>query len=193
MSLSVVAVLLVAYLIGAFPSAYLVGRYYGVNLRQLGDGNLGARNTYTILGWRAAILVCLLDMCKGAFAVWLASRLSGPPSISYFAAWTAALGHDFSVYIHFQGGQGMATSLGSLLILQPHETLLGISLFLLVFIILRNWDWAWVVGFISIIGMGLYWGHSIQDTIMTTILIISMGIKKMIDLPLAHSIRSGHP
>ena len=128
MTLATILILTGAYLIGALPSAYLVGRRHGVCLRELGDGNLGTRNTLRVLGLKPALCVGALDIGKGALATWLATLLSDNPLIPYGAALSAAIGHDFSIYIRFSGGMGMATVLGSALVLHPVESLLGLEI-----------------------------------------------------------------
>jgi len=193
MAHSTLFILLVSYLIGAFPTAYLVGRRRGLNLRQAGDGNLGGLNTFRLLGWKPALLVTSVDIGKGALAAWLAHMLSGSEVVPYLAALAAALGHDFSIYIHFQGGQGMGSILGSLVCLHPLETLLGVGLFLLCHLLFRNWDAAWVVGMLTIIGSVWVLGHPLREVGLVTVLIVTIGIKKWIDAPLARRLRAQHP
>ncbi len=192
MALSNLFILLASYLIGAFPSAYLIGRSYGISLREAGDGNLGGLNTFHILGWKPALLVSIVDIGKGALVVWLAHMLSDNAITPYLAALASALGHDFSIYIHFQGGQGMGSILGSLLCLHPVETLLGVVLFLLCYLLFRNWDAAWVVGILTIIGSTWFSGHPIWQVGLEIVLVVSIGIKKWIDAPLARRLRDQH-
>ncbi|MEW6717668.1 MAG: glycerol-3-phosphate acyltransferase [Chloroflexota bacterium] len=193
MTLFTILILVVAYLIGSLPSAHIAGRYYGVNLRQLGDGNLGARNTYRVLGWNPAIFVGVLDISKGAFATWLASALTEDPLIPYIAALAAAIGHDFSIFIRFAGGQGMAAILGGMLVLQPHELLLGLGAVALCLLILRNWDLSWSLGMGSILVWGWHFGRPDWQLVWVAIIFVSIGLKKLIDLPLVHRIRERHP
>jgi glycerol-3-phosphate acyltransferase PlsY len=193
MALSTPFLLLASYLIGAFPTSYLTGRRRGINLREVGDGNLGGFNTFRVLGWKPALLVSIVDIGKGTLAAWLAHMLSGSDVVPYLAALASALGHDFSIYIHFQGGQGMGSILGSLIYLHPIETLLGVGLFLLCYLLFRNWDAAWVVGMVTIIGSVWYLGHPLWEIVLIVVLIVTIGIKKWIDMPLAHRLRKQHP
>jgi glycerol-3-phosphate acyltransferase PlsY len=186
-------ILAISYLIGAFPTAHLVGWRYGVNLRQSGDGNLGGLNAYRVLGWKPALVVSLVDISKGALTVWLADSLSTNPIVPYLAALAAALGHDFSIYVRFVGGQGMAAILGSLLYLQPWETLLGVGLFLLCYILFRNWDLAWGVGMVAMIASAWVWRIPFWQIALLVVLISTIGLKKWIDMPLARRIRESHP
>jgi glycerol-3-phosphate acyltransferase PlsY len=193
MALSTVFLLLASYLIGAFPTSYLIGRRRGINLREVGDGNLGGLNTFRVLGRKPALLVSIVDIGKGALAAWLAHMLSGSDVVPYLAALAAALGHDFSIYIHFQGGQGMGSILGSLIYLHPFETLLGVGLFLLCYLLFRNWDAAWVAGMVTIIGSVWYLGYPLWEIGLVVVLIVTIGIKKWIDVPLARRLREQHP
>ena len=193
MTFATLLILAISYLIGAFPTAHLVGWRYGVNLRQSGDGNLGGLNAYRVLGWKPALVVGLVDISKGALAVWLADSLSTNPIVPYLAVLAAALGHDFFIYVRFAGGQGMAAILGSLLYLQPWETLLGVGLFLLCYILFRNWDLAWVVGMLAMIASASFWRRPIWQIVLLVVLISSIGLKKWIDMPLARRIRESHP
>jgi len=188
-----VLILITAYLIGALPSAYIIGSYYGVNLRNMGDGNLGARNTYQVLGWKPALMVGFLDLGKGAFATWLATLLLESRIMHYLAGLAAILGHDFSIYIHFAGGQGMAANLGSLIVLQPRETLLGIAIALLALLLFRNWDFAWVLGLGGVVALSYIYDRPLWQLVMIALMFVSIGFKKLIDLPLAHSLHNRNP
>jgi glycerol-3-phosphate acyltransferase PlsY len=190
MTLTTVLLLATAYLIGALPSAYLAGRRHGVHLRELGDGNLGTKNTYHVLGLKPALCVGALDIGKGALATWLAKTLSDEPLLPYLAALAAAIGHDFSVYIRFAGGKGMATVLGSLLVLQPVESLLGLGLVGLALLVLRNWDLAWSLGMGSTLAWSLYLRRPAWQSLWLVILLVSIGLKKLIDLPRQRRMRA---
>lgn len=122
------ALLLAAYLLGSIPSSHWVGKgIFGVDLREKGSGNLGATNTFRVLGAKAALPVVVLDIGKGWLPVWLFPQLDGAAwswSLAYAAA--AILGHVFSVFLRFQGGKGVATSAGAFLALAPIPLLVGL-------------------------------------------------------------------
>lgn len=115
-------VLLVAagYLIGAVPTGWLIIRFLrGVDIRTVGSGNIGATNVYRAAGLPTALLVLVIDALKGAVPVLLA-RGSGSPAWAEVAAGLAAIGgHNWSVFLRFTGGKGVATSLGVLVALSP--------------------------------------------------------------------------
>jgi glycerol-3-phosphate acyltransferase PlsY len=182
-----------AYLIGSFPTAYLVSRRYGVDLRRTGDGNLGARNAYFTVGPVAGVTIAAVDIFKGMLAVWLAKVLSSEPLVPYLAAVAAALGHDFSIFVRFQGGQGMAAILGGMVILQPREALLGIGVALIILLLFRNWDLAWLIGLAGMFGLGLYFGRPVIQAVLVACLLLTIGVKKVADAPLRQHIRGGRP
>jgi glycerol-3-phosphate acyltransferase PlsY len=116
-----------AYLLGSFPSAYVVGYLVsGIDIRHTGNGNVGARNTAHYVGPQAGVCVALLDIAKGSIAVWLAQGAGLSRWWVLIIGAIAVLGHDFMLFLGFQGGQGMATTVGVLLVLLPVQTTVGV-------------------------------------------------------------------
>lgn len=120
MSLAILLVL--SYLLGAFPSAVVVGRLLrGIDIREHGSGNAGATNAWRVLGWRGGLPVALIDVAKGAAAAAGIARLPLGPLpldleiIAILCGLAAVLGHVFPVYTGFRGGKGVATAGGMLL------------------------------------------------------------------------------
>ncbi|MFO7895179.1 MAG: glycerol-3-phosphate 1-O-acyltransferase PlsY [Longimicrobiales bacterium] len=131
---------LLAYLVGATPTSYLVGRLvYGIDLRQRGSGNLGATNVFRVLGWRAAVPVGLVDVAKGAVPVALFPRWDQTAAPEWALAYGAAaiVGHVFSVYVRFKGGKGVATSAGVFAALAPWATLAALGAWVVVVALTR--------------------------------------------------------
>ncbi len=124
------ALLLLAYLLGSIPTSYLIGKFFhGIDLREHGSGNLGATNTFRVLGFRSAIPVVLVDVAKGLVPAWLFPALVGGEFAWAVAFGTAAIvGHMFSVWVGFKGGKGMATSAGVFVGLAPWAVLIGFVL-----------------------------------------------------------------
>jgi glycerol-3-phosphate acyltransferase PlsY len=110
-----------SYLVGAFPTSYLVSRTFaGIDLRQHGSGNLGATNLYRVLGWKYAIPVALVDIAKGLIPVLVfAPQVSSSELFALTCGVAAILGHVFSVFVRFKGGKGVATAAGVMLGLTP--------------------------------------------------------------------------
>ncbi|MFK7919752.1 MAG: glycerol-3-phosphate 1-O-acyltransferase PlsY [Ilumatobacter sp.] len=113
-----VVLLVVAYLLGTFPSATLIARANGIDINSVGSGNPGASNVTRALGWRKGVWVYVLDTLKGALAAGLALGLDGR-ALAYWCGVAAILGHMFPVFRKFKGGKGVATGSGVLLVLHP--------------------------------------------------------------------------
>jgi glycerol-3-phosphate acyltransferase PlsY len=124
-----------AYVLGATPTSYWVGRaFFGVDLRTVGSGNLGATNTFRNLGWKAAVPVALVDVLKGWLPVWWFPQVDQTAvwgwTLTYAAA--AILGHVFSFWVGFRGGKGIATSAGVFLALAPWSVLVALVVWVVV-------------------------------------------------------------
>ena len=132
-----VLVLVVAYLLGSIPFAYIAGRLNGVDLRTVGSGNLGATNVFRTLGRTVGIAVMVLDIAKGAFAVLIAQWVVGGPWWPIAAGALAILGHVFPVWTGFKGGKGVAVGAGALVGLVPAASGVLIILWLLIVVLTR--------------------------------------------------------
>lgn len=128
-----VGVLAVAYLLGTFPSAELVARARGIDIRKTGSGNPGASNVTRTLGWKSGAAVMALDGSKGALAAALGLAVDGRP-LGYAATAAAVVGHLFPVWRSLRGGKGVATAGGGMLVLNPIASVL---LFPLWFVVAR--------------------------------------------------------
>ncbi|MFQ5860102.1 MAG: glycerol-3-phosphate acyltransferase [Dehalococcoidia bacterium] len=118
------SLLAMAYLVGSFPTGYLAGRWLqGVDIRELGDRNMGAANAFRCLGMGPGLAVGAVDMAKGALAVLLARQLLGTGSPEMLAGAAAVVGHTWPLFLQFQGGRGAATAVGVLLTVLPRATL----------------------------------------------------------------------
>ncbi len=142
---NIVIAIIVGYLFGSFPSAYLVGRLRkGVDIREVGSKNMGAMNVYYEVGRVEAVLVTLADLGKGIGAILLVRWLSDNDLISPFdfltglTAAAAIIGHIFPVFLKFHGGKGAATAIGILIFLMPWAVPLLFIVFAIGFLISRN-------------------------------------------------------
>jgi glycerol-3-phosphate acyltransferase PlsY len=141
----IVIAIVIGYLLGSIPSAYLAGRLgKGVDIREVGSKNMGAMNVYYEVGLVEAVLVTLVDLGKGIGAILLVRWLSGSPLISSFDWLTgltgaaAVLGHVFPVFLKFRGGKGGATAIGILLFLMPRAIPFLFIVFVIALLITRN-------------------------------------------------------
>lgn len=133
----IVAVIL-SYVSGSIPAAYLAGTWSGVDLRQHGSGNLGATNVLRVLGAKIGALVFLVDIAKGALPVWFLPPLTGASGnaltwIAIACGVAAILGHVRPLFLGFRkGGKGVATACGVFLALAPLQTALTLLIFVVV-------------------------------------------------------------
>jgi glycerol-3-phosphate acyltransferase PlsY len=129
--------LLLAYLLGGVPFGLIVSNLTrGVDIRRLGSGNIGATNVLRVIGWKAGLLVLLLDVVKGFIPVILTRELLFPnnPLIAILAGMAAMLGHTFSPFLRFTGGRAVAAGLGVMLALSWKAAGCGFAVaFLLIF------------------------------------------------------------
>lgn len=137
--------IIIAYLIGSVPTALIVSRkYFGIDIRDYGSGNMGATNAFRILGPKFGIIIMLLDIIKGMLAVglfyFLPEYLSNELLRTNFMiglGLSAVLGHIFPVFANFKGGKGVATILGMLIAIQPIVALCCIAVFAIVLFFTR--------------------------------------------------------
>jgi glycerol-3-phosphate acyltransferase PlsY len=123
-----------AYLVAATPFGLLIGRLRGVDLREVGSGNIGATNAVRALGRKLGLVVFALDVAKAALPVALAlHHFEGHPQRDGFVALiglAAILGHVFPVWLRFQGGKGVACAFGVFLVLVPKAALVALVVYL---------------------------------------------------------------
>jgi len=120
----IVIAIVIGYLLGSIPSAYLAGRLRkGVDIREVGSKNMGAMNVYYEVGLVEAVLVTLVDLGKGVGAIllvrWLLDIPPGFEPLTGLTGVAAVIGHVFPVFLKFRGGKGAATAIGILLFLMP--------------------------------------------------------------------------
>ncbi len=108
----------VAYFLGTFPSAAIIGRRRGLDVTQEGSGNPGASNIVRLMGWKWGVVVFAMDVGKGALAAAVGLALDGHRG-AYILGVAAVLGHVFPITRHFKGGKGVATAAGVLAVLFP--------------------------------------------------------------------------
>jgi glycerol-3-phosphate acyltransferase PlsY len=145
MMTNVVIAIVIGYLFGSFPSAYLAGRLRKrMDIRKVGSRNMGAMNVFYQVGPADAALVTLADLGKGVAAILLMRWLLGKDLISPFdlltgvTATAAIIGHIFPVFLKFRGGKGAATAIGVLIFLMPWAVPFLALVFFVAVLITRN-------------------------------------------------------
>jgi glycerol-3-phosphate acyltransferase PlsY len=129
----VLFIIALGYVIGSFPTAYIAGRFNGINIFELGSGNMGTTNILRTLGWFWAVVVLAIDLGKGVLAVLVGAALAetGIVSVasgSVICAVAAVVGHNWSLFASLltgtiRGGKGAATAAGTWLLLVPLKIL----------------------------------------------------------------------
>ena len=130
--------IIIAYLLGSIPSAYVVGRLRkGTDIREMGTRNMGAMNVFYTVGFWWGLLVLVTDVGKGAAAVGIAMALGVSEVVQFIAGATAVLGHAFPVFLQFRGGKGGATCIGVLTVLMPWGLPISFGVFCVILLITR--------------------------------------------------------
>jgi glycerol-3-phosphate acyltransferase PlsY len=146
--LNILCGIILAYLIGSIPTSYLLGKIKGVDIRSKGSGNVGATNVLRVMGRLPAIIVLVVDILKGVLAVTLIASVcykNAPISLTVFKVVlgiSAIVGHNWSVFLKFKGGKGVATSLGVFMILLPESMAIAAVV------------WVLAVGFTKYVSLG---------------------------------------
>jgi len=139
-------IVVAAYLLGSIPTGYLVARAKGIDIRQVGSGNIGATNVFRMLGKPAGILVLVVDGLKGyAACAWLCDGLLPVSGVAaaeaepyrILAGIAAVLGHNYTCWLKFKGGKGIATSAGVYFALAPLAAGIAVAAFVLALLLTR--------------------------------------------------------
>jgi glycerol-3-phosphate acyltransferase PlsY len=137
--MDVITGIITGYLLGSIPSAYIAGRLKkGVDIRQVGGGNMGALNAIRELGWTVGSMVLFVDLGKGILAILIARWMDLSLPWILAAGFAAVVGHNWPVFLKFRGGKGGATVMGVLLALVPLEFLSGFVITAIIVIITSN-------------------------------------------------------
>jgi glycerol-3-phosphate acyltransferase PlsY len=135
--IAIVLLIVFAYLMGSVPSGYLLGKMSGIDVRSVGSGNIGATNVVRALGKGRGALTLFADVAKGYLPVFVGLRLEFDAAVIALVAIAAFLGHLYPLFLNFQGGKGVATTLGALLALAPAATLVLVVVFAVTVLVSR--------------------------------------------------------
>ena len=156
----------VGYLVGSIPFAFLLSRKRGIDLRQVGSGNVGATNVLRTSGVAPAVLAMLLDGLKGAVAVLVAQRLAVGPATPVAAGLASVIGHIYPLFLRFRGGKGVATAAGMFGVLAPVALGAGAIVFVAA---------VWITRYISVGSMSGAVALAIAAVIADAPFVVSMG------------------
>ena len=168
--LSIVLGATMAYLLGSIPSGLWIGRkFFQIDIRQHGSGNLGATNSFRILGKKAGSIVLLMDLLKGSISVLLLKQMDLHGVSPLIIALFAVVGHTYPLFANFKGGKAVATFAGVILAYQPVLFLIGLGIFILTLAISK------MVSFTSMltISIGVLLSLYFQDIVLTIIALLA--------------------
>lgn len=142
-ALAYILTAIASYVLGSIPTGFLIGKARGIDIRTIGSGNIGATNVFRTFGTAAGIGVLLVDALKGLLAValvsWLIWKAYGGAGGLFTREWleidaglAAIVGHNYTCWLHFKGGKGIATSAGVLLALVPYSLLIILTVWIVV-------------------------------------------------------------
>jgi glycerol-3-phosphate acyltransferase PlsY len=177
-----IAVIL-GYILGSIPSAYIIGRLMGkIDVRQEGDGRISASAVHKRLGVVPFVLVVIMDVGEGALAVLIARMLTDSQIAWMIAGFAAVVGHNWSVFLKFQGGLGATTMYGALLALVWWQVLVAAAIAFALFLIIRKsgLSTAILILVISVILLVQYFFHNapLILAVYPFILILLMVLKR---------------
>ena len=174
------SVFLAAYLLGSFPTGYLLGKYLkGIDIREHGSGSTGATNVLRTIGKTAGLTVLLTDISKGAIAVALVRLLynynsdllpeTWKPWLIIITALTAILGHSKSVWLGFTGGKSVATGIGVVLLVNPWLALGTLSAFGITIAVSKIVSLSSIIGALTLIILAVTLGQPLPYIIFATL------------------------
>lgn len=155
-----IAAIVLGYLLGSIPFAYILGRLVkGIDIRQ--SGNVGTLSVMRDVGTITGFTTLILDAGKGALAIWLAQWLGVPSLVVFLSGFAAVLGHSWPVFLRFKGGGSLATALGVLAAMAPAAFGISFSIIVIAVLITSNFRFGAGIGlallplFIWLLGGGL--------------------------------------
>jgi len=170
----IILVILISYILGSIPFGYIIGKLVKkIDIRDYGSGSIGATNTLRILGPFVASIVLIGDIGKGYFSIYL-SRLISHDSIFILtiAGLAVICGHDWSLFLKFKGGKGVATTFGVILALNPMISILAAIVWVIVIITTRYASLSSISAVISIIIFTILFKQPYEYIIFSIIILI---------------------
>jgi len=177
--MKIALIILSCYLLGSIPFGYIVGKLFKkVDIRELGSGNIGATNVFRILGPSLASLVLIGDIGKGIFSIYLVQYLNIDNLLILTIAGLAVIcGHDWSLFLGFKGGKGIATTFGVVFALNPTISILALIIWGVVLITTRYVSLSSIFAVISIFIFTILFKQPYEYIIFSAIILV-LGIFK---------------
>ena len=172
--MKIALIILGCYLLGSIPFGYIAGKLFKkIDIRELGSGNIGATNVFRLLGPSLASLVLIGDIGKGIFSIYLAQYFNIDNLLILTVAGLAVIcGHDWSLFLGFKGGKGIATTFGVIFALNPIISILAIVVWVVVMIITRYASLSSILAVISIMIFTILFKQPYEYIIFSAIIIL---------------------
>jgi glycerol-3-phosphate acyltransferase PlsY len=171
----IIFLIAVAFVLGSIPFGIITAKAKGIDLKKVGSGNIGATNVLRSLGKWPAILTLLGDILKGTLAVAIGKYAGVEPIFEGFIGMSAILGHNFSIFLGFRGGKGVATSIGVLLFYVPYGALFTVIIWAVVVLFTKYSSLGAIVSF-TLLPLNVLLIHSQDTTKFFVSLLISVFI-----------------
>lgn len=188
--LSYIVTACMAYLLGSIPTGYLVAKGRGIDIRTVGSGNIGATNVFRILGKPAGIFVLAVDALKGFVACFFVGAVvykllvgaleNDSATMEYLkitGGFAAILGHNYTCWLKFKGGKGIATSAGAMLGLMPAALGISLATWLLMLALSRYVSVASIVAAL-VLPLGAWWAGSSRRMLVVAAIVGALAIYK---------------
>lgn len=172
--MKIALVITICYLLGSIPFGYIVGKLFKkIDIRELGSGNIGATNVFRILGPSLASLVLIGDIGKGIFSIYLVRYLNiDNLLILTIAGLVVICGHDWSLFLGFKGGKGIATTFGVVFALNPTISILALIIWGVVLVTTRYVSLSSIFAVISIFIFTILFKQPYEYIIFSTIILV---------------------
>lgn len=169
--------IIICYLIGSMPFGYIVAKVVKkIDIRDYGSGNIGATNAFRVLGPWLASLVLIGDLLKGFLAIVLFYQLNIDSLFVIILGGLAVIGgHDWSIFLKFKGGKGIATTYGVFLALNPKIALLSALIWLIVIALTRYASLASILS-LSVLVVLMLWFRQPQEYIIFSVIILALAL-----------------
>lgn len=169
-----------AFVLGSIPFGVLVAKIYGVDLKKVGSGNIGATNVLRTMGKWPAVFTLVGDTMKGAMAIMAGRLIVSDVTVEGTIGVAAILGHNYSVFLKFNGGKGVATSLGVLLVYSPVAALVTVAIWFIVIFLTRYSSLGAIISFAAL-PFTVYATDYSKGKIMVSLLISGLLIFRHVD------------
>ncbi|MFB0566164.1 MAG: glycerol-3-phosphate acyltransferase [Candidatus Aminicenantaceae bacterium] len=185
MTVQIIGGCILSYLLGSIPFSYIVAKIVkGVDIRIVGEGNVGGRNVWHVVGKKYGVIAGFLDFVKGALAYLVGFLLGLSPWWIWLCGLFVVLGHCFPVFLRGRGGKGAASAMGFLMAMEPLLILISGAIIGIMYMPWRNFHLAVSTGMGAIpILWWLVFKKSWREVLILICFLLVMGLKRLIDEP----------